>query len=175
MPEETTLYESKWLGLYRRDDWDYARRPNSDACVGILALTDKDEIVLIEQFRVPVQQTVIEIPAGLVGDEPEHKSEPLADTAARELLEETGYRPAHMRLLLASPTSPGMTPEFTHLFLATELEKEHDGGGTGSEDILVHKVPPLTDLRRFLDQKQSMGFAVDFKIHAALAAAQIAF
>ncbi len=101
-------------------------------------------------------------------------SEPLADTAARELLEETGYRPVHMRLLLTSPTSPGMTPEFTYLFLATGLQKEHEGGGTGSENITVHKIP-LTGLRSFLDQKQSMGFAVDFKIHAALAAARIAF
>jgi ADP-ribose pyrophosphatase len=172
--DETTLYESKWLGLYRRDDWDYARRPNSDACVGILALTDRHEVVLIEQFRIPVQRKVIEIPAGLAGDEAEHKAEPLADTAARELLEETGYRTAHMRLLLTSPTSAGMTPEFTHLYLATGLSQEHHGGGTGSEDITVHLIP-LADLRRFLDEKQSMGFAVDFKIHAALAAAGVPF
>jgi ADP-ribose pyrophosphatase len=83
MPEEITLYESKWLGLYRIGHWDFARRPNSDSCVGILAITDNNEVVLVEQFRIPVGKRVIEIPAGLVGDEEEHRGEALAETAAR--------------------------------------------------------------------------------------------
>lgn len=170
MQEEITLYESKWLGLYRRGRWDYARRPNSDACVGILAITEGDEIVLVEQFRIPVGKRVIEIPAGLVGDEPEHKGETLAATAGRELLEETGYRAERIEAILSSPTSAGMTPEFTHLFLATGLRRETEGGGTSGEDITVHHVP-LAELRDFMAEKISEGLAVDFKIHAALAAA----
>jgi ADP-ribose pyrophosphatase len=67
-----------------------------------------------------------------------------------------------------------MTPEFTHLFLATGLTRESEGGGVSGEDITVHHVP-LAELRSFLDAKISEGFAVDFKIHAALAAAGIAF
>jgi ADP-ribose pyrophosphatase len=174
MPEEITLYESKWLGLYRIGHWDFARRPNSDACVGILAITDSDEVVLVEQFRIPVGKKVVEIPAGLVGDEPEFSSESLAETAARELMEETGYRAGHIEAILSSPTSAGMTPEFTHIFHATGLTRETEGGGTPSEDITVHHVP-LAELRGFLAAKQSEGLAVDFKIHAALAAANIAF
>lgn len=174
MPDEITLYESKWLGLYRIGHWDFARRPNSDACVGILAITDSGEIVLVEQFRIPVGKRVIEIPAGLVGDEEEHRGESLADTAARELMEETGHRAARVEPILSSPTSAGMTPEFTHLFLATGLSRETEGGGTSGEDITVHHVP-LAELREFLDGKISEGHAVDFKIHAALAAAGIMF
>jgi ADP-ribose pyrophosphatase len=174
MPEEITLYESKWLGLYRIGHWDFVRRPNSDSCVGILAITDGNEVVLVEQFRVPVGKRVVEIPAGLVGDEEEHRGEPLAATAARELMEETGHRAERIRLILSSPTSAGMTPEFTHLFLATGLTRESEGGGVSGEDITVHHVP-LAELRSFLDAKISEGFAVDFKIHAALAAAGIAF
>lgn len=174
MPEETTLYESKWLGLYRIGHWDFVRRPNSDACVGVLAVTDQDEVVLVEQFRIPVQKRVIEIPAGLVGDEPEHRGEALAETAGRELLEETGFRAGSVVPLLSSPTSAGMTPEFTHLFHATELVRENEGGGTGGEDIAVHIVP-LSGLREFLRKKEAGGLAVDFKIHAAIAAAGIVF
>ncbi len=174
MHEETILYESKWLGLYRKGHWDYARRPNSDACVGILAITDADEILLVEQFRIPVGKNVIEIPAGLVGDEPEFQGESLADSAIRELLEETGYRAGKIDPLLSSPTSAGMTPETTHFFHATELTRETDGGGTPGESITVHKVF-LTELRRFLAEKQTAGLMVDFKIHACLAAANIGF
>ncbi|MDE0836807.1 MAG: NUDIX hydrolase [Akkermansiaceae bacterium] len=174
MPEEITLYESKWLGLYRIGHWDFVRRPNSDACVGVLAVTDNDEVVLVEQFRIPVGKRVIEIPAGLVGDEPEFRGESLAATARRELLEETGFRAERIVALLSSPTSAGMTPEFTHFFHATGLIREDEGGGIGGEDIVVHIVP-LAELRGFLREKEIAGVAVDFKIHAAIAAAGIAF
>ncbi len=174
MPEEITLYESKYLGLYRTGTWDYVRRPNSLACVGILAITPDDEIVLIEQFRIPVGKTVIEIPAGLVGDEPEFAGESLAQTAGRELIEETGYEPGKIEEILASPTSAGMTQEFTHLFLATDLVKVSDGGGVAGEKITTHLVP-LAELRGFLAERQAAGDAIDFKIHAALAAAGVTF
>ena len=105
MPQKTTLFETKWLGIYRIGDWDFACRPQAPTAVGILAITPGDEIVLIEQFRVPLQRRVIEIPAGIVGDEPEHAGEPLAETARRELLEETGYAAAEMKLLIETPTT----------------------------------------------------------------------
>ena len=170
MIEPEILFETRWLGLYRIGHWDFAKRPNADACVGILAVTPADEVVLVEQFRVPVQQKVIEIPAGLVGDEEEFRGEARAATAARELLEETGYRAGRIELLLAAPTSAGMTPEITHLFLATDLSKEHDGGGTEHEDIKVHLVP-RRELRAWLKEKEAEGFLIDFKIHASLWAA----
>ena len=172
MTEPETLFETRWLGLYRIGHWDFAKRPNADAAVGILAVTADDEVVLIEQFRVPVQRKVIEIPAGLVGDEVEFRGEELAATAARELLEETGYRAGKVELLLASPTSAGMTSEISHLFLATGLMKEHDGGGTEHEDIGVHLVP-RKELRAWLKAREAEGYLLDLKIHAALWAAGI--
>lgn len=174
MSDEITLYESQWLGLYRKGHWDYARRPNSDACVGILAMTDQQEIILVQQYRIPVGKPVVEIPAGLVGDELEFQSESLAETAGRELLEETGYRAGKVELLISSPTSAGMTPEITHLYYATQLVQESEGGGNASEEITVYKIP-LTKLRQFLSDKQSEGLLVDFKIHAALAVAGLVF
>lgn len=167
MPDTQTLFETRWLGLYRIGRWDFVRRPNSDAAVGILAITPQDEIVLVEQFRIPVQCRVIEIPAGLVGDEPEFAGESLATTAHRELLEETGFRAGSMTELIASPTSAGMTSELTHLFHATDLVRESDGGGVAGEEIIVHKVP-LAGLREWLTAQQALGKRVDCKIHAAL-------
>ncbi|WP_052572922.1 NUDIX hydrolase [Haloferula sp. BvORR071] len=169
-PEIETLYQSPWLGLYRLGHWDFAKRPSSDHCVGILAVTPEDEVVLIEQYRYPMQRTVVEIPAGLVGDEEEFRDEPLDGTAARELVEETGYQPGKIELLLSTPTSAGMTSELTHLFLATDLTKVGAGGGTGHEDIKVHLVP-RSELRAWLKAKEAEGHLIDFKIHASLWAA----
>lgn len=162
-----TLFETRWLGLYRIGHWDFVRRPASDACVGVLAVTPADEVILIEQFRIPIQRRVIEIPAGLVGDEVEFRGESLTETAGRELLEETGYRAAEIRPLLASPTSAGMTSEYTHFFFATGLTRENPGGGVAGEDITVHHVP-VASLREWLAAKEREGCAIDFKIHAAL-------
>jgi len=174
MTEIETLYETPWLKVQRIGHWDLVRRPFSDACVGILAITPCDEVVLVEQFRIPLQQRVVEIPAGIVGDEEEHRGEPLEVTAARELLEETGFRAGTVRLLAKSPTSPGLTPEFIHFYHATDLVQEHGGGGVEGEDIEVHCVP-LRELRAWLADAADRGLAIDHRIHATLALAGIAF
>ncbi|NQX02353.1 NUDIX hydrolase [bacterium] len=173
MPTTETLFESRWLGLYRIGTWDFVRRPHSDAAVGILAITPEREIILVEQFRIPMQRRVIELPAGLVGDEPEFVGESLAATAGRELLEETGYRAGLMVPLIASPTSSGMTSEYVHLFHAGDLVREHDGGGVGGENIVVHHVP-LAGLRDWFAEQEAAGKLIDFKIHSALWLAGIA-
>ena len=167
MPTPETLFETRWIQVQRLGHWDFVRRPQSDACVGVLAITPDQEILLVEQFRIPVQCRVIELPAGIVGDEPEHLRESLANTAARELWEETGYRAGTIKPLLVTPTSAGLTAEFLYLFLARELVREHAGGGVDGEDIVVHRVP-LTELRGWLLAKEADGLAIDFKIAAAL-------
>jgi ADP-ribose pyrophosphatase len=73
--------------------------------------------------------------------------------------------------LFVSPTSPGMSSELMHLFLATGLTRVGPGGGVASEDIRTHLVP-LTEIRSWIDDRQNEGTTVDFKIHAALWAAQ---
>jgi len=161
------LSEGSFLGLYARDHWEYASRTNCSGAVGILPITDDQELILVEQFRIPLQARVIEIPAGLSGDEDAFLNETLAETAARELLEETGYRAGKITPLISSPTSPGMTTEMVSFFAATELTREHGGGGTQQEDILVHRVP-LAELETWIKHQQAKGLLVDIKIHACL-------
>lgn len=167
MSSVNTIAEGRFLGLYERDTWEFVQRPQAEGVVGILALTPQDEVILVEQFRVPVQSHVIELPAGLIGDEEAHRGEPVEETARRELLEETGYQAGAMRLLLSSPTSAGMTPEITHFFHATELDRINEGGGVDGENIVVHLVP-LAELRAWLAKREEAGLQIDFKIHAAL-------
>lgn len=161
------LSEGKFLGLYARGHWEYAARTNCTGAVGILPITDDHELILVEQFRIPLQAHVIEIPAGLAGDESEFSDESLAQTAARELLEETGYRAAKITPLISSPTSPGMTTEMVSFFAATQLTREHNGGGTEHEDIIVHRVP-IAELDSWLEHQQANDRLVDVKIHACL-------
>ena len=167
MSEIRTLAEGKFLGLYVDGTWEYAKRPNSTACIAILPILGNGDIVLIEQFRVPTQKNVIEIPAGLVGDEEAFKDESLAETAGRELIEETGYKADTITPLIGSPTSAGMTPEITHIFAGTNLTKVSEGGGVAGENITTHIVP-FTELSTFLSEKENAGCLIDFKIHAAL-------
>lgn len=85
------------------------------ACVIVPLLAD-GRVCLIRNWRIAVNQTLIELPAGTL--EP---PEPPEQTAARELIEETGYRPAKLEFLHAFYLSPGILDEKMHLYLATGL------------------------------------------------------
>src|SRR5699024_7398767 len=87
MAKEELLHEGRFLRLKRCGHWEFAERVNARAAVAIVAVTDADELVLVEQPRLPVDSAVIELPAGLVGDIPGAGDEPLATAATRELEE----------------------------------------------------------------------------------------
>lgn len=167
-PEEDSLYRGRYLALQRTaQGWEYVTRTNARACIAILAVTDDDRIILTEQYRPPVGRAVIELPAGLVGDEPGQGDEPLLEAAQRELLEETGFEATHWMPLLEGVSSAGLSDEGVVLFQATGLRKVAEGGGVGGESIQVHLVPRRESLD-WCRARQAEGKAVDFKIFAAI-------
>lgn len=160
-----TLYAGRYLQLQCRDDWEFVSRHHP--VVAMIAWTDQDELVLVEQHRKPINQRTIEIPAGLVGDHAGTDQESLETAARRELEEETGYRAGRMTELMRVPTSAGMTNEEVVFFLAQDLQKVSAGGGDDSEDITVHVIA-RDRIDDWLAAQYQAGWAIDPKIYAAL-------
>lgn len=120
-PEELLLQTSRFRvvrttrtlpggGVRRRE---IVRHPGA---VVILPLVDDDHVCLIRNYRVAAGRTLVELPAGTL--EP---PEPPADTARRELAEETGYQAADWQFLHAFYLSPGILDERMHLYVARGL------------------------------------------------------
>ena len=84
--------------------------------VVLLPLVDSDTVVLIKNHRPTVAETLLELPAGTrePGESPEQ-------TAARELIEETGYRAGCLQEMHEFYSAPGICDELMHLYMATDL------------------------------------------------------
>jgi len=152
--------------MQERDRWEYAFRTNARGVVVLVPVTDTRELVLVEQYRIPVRSRVIELPAGLVGDAGD-ADEDLQTAAQRELIEETGYRAGYFEELLTCPSTPGMSDEVVSIFYASDLEQVGPGGGDGTETITVHRMP-LTGATEWLEERMAEGIMVDPKIYAGL-------
>ncbi len=101
-------------------------------CVAIVAIDSEDNVVMVRQFRKPVEGVLLEIPAGVIelGEEPQQ-------CALRELEEETGYMAGKMERIGGFYSSPGYSTEFLHLFLATDLQR---GSTRPDEDEIIEVV-----------------------------------
>jgi ADP-ribose pyrophosphatase len=121
-PSSEVLYEGRFLTVRKKGHWEYVERRKASGIVAILAITDNRGLILVEQFRIPVNKRVIEIPAGLAGDIAGNETETLAEAAKRELLEETGYEAQRMEYLTEGPASAGLSTEVITLFRAHELK-----------------------------------------------------
>ena len=166
MAADITHFAGRYLSLLERDGWEFASRSNASGVVVIVPVTESGEIVLVEQYRKPVAASVIELPAGLVGDLAD-PDESILVAARRELEEETGYAAGKLEILMACPSSAGMSDEVITFVLATELERVGPGGGDSSEDIEV-TVVPLAQVDAWLARQQAAGKPMDPKIFAAL-------
>ena len=166
MGERKVVYEGRYLRMIVQGHWEYVERTHAGGLAAIIvAVTPDDHILFVEQFRIPLQQKTIEMPAGLVGDI--DAGESIEQSAIRELEEETGWRAAHAEVLLVGPTSAGLTSERIAFVRATGLERTGAGGGDASEDILVHAVP-RAQAPAWLVEKGREGYALDAKLWAGL-------
>lgn len=108
----------RWSGIPHPYDVVHVRHGGAAA---VLPITPGGEVLLVRQLRPPIRRPIVEIPAGLLDVDGE---DPLA-CAARELFEETGYRHETIEFLGGCFSSPGLTDEYVHVFLArTPAEPE---------------------------------------------------
>ncbi len=127
---ETEFFDKEGQKKY----WEWIERRNA---IFIFPITPDQKIVLIKNFRVPLERYIIEMPAGLMDKENETEE----DTTKRELLEETGYL-AKMIIPACKPWPyrSGSSNGISKGFFATGLTKVNDNRGDATEDITVIKI-----------------------------------
>lgn len=167
MTETETLFNGRWLRIRKRGTWEFAERTNPGGAVIVVATTDADEVLFVEQYRVPIECLTIEMPAGLVGDLEGQAHEGVVETAQRELEEETGYRAGRIDFVMAGPSSAGMSNEQVAFVRARGLQRVGAGGGDETEEIVVHHVP-REGVAAWLAERAAAGYSIDPKLYAGL-------
>lgn len=117
--------------------------------VAILAITDDNKIVMVEQYRKALERTIVEIPAGKL-----EKGEEPALCARRELEEETGYKCASLDLLISFYTSPGFADEIVHLFVARGLVKKEDSAALDEDEFVNLEELTLDEALQYISEQK---------------------
>lgn len=122
--KDKKLYETPIFSLHEKTvkpDKGSADHPfyvlNAPEWINVIALTPDNRIVLVEQYRIGVHESTLEIPGGMVDD-----GEDPIEAAKRELLEETGYRSEQWEPAGKVSSNPAILNNFTHLFVARDCE-----------------------------------------------------
>ena len=158
-------WEGKYLRLVRDGSWEYVERCGGVTAVVILA-EHEGQVILVEQYRVPLGRRCLELPAGLVGDE--DPSATIPGTAIKELEEETGFTADDIEIIGEFYSSPGMVAEGFSLVRAHGVCRIGAGGGTEHEEIEVHLVPRPA-ISSFIAHKREEGCGIDVKLLILLA------
>ncbi|MAH39506.1 MAG: DNA mismatch repair protein MutT [Dehalococcoidales bacterium] len=128
-------------------------------CVAIVAMDSDDNVLLVKQFRKPIEKELLEIPAGgiEVGEDP-------PSTVQRELREETGYLPKKVSKLGGFYASPGYCTEYLHLFLATDLSPAQliaeDTEDIELVRVALDQIPELIASGAICDAKSIVGLLI---------------
>lgn len=125
-------------------------------CVAIIAVDADDNILLVNQFRKPVEKDVLEIPAGGIDD-----GEDAGAAVIREMREETGFLPQRVEHLGGFYSAPGYSSEYLYLYLATDLTpsplQAEDTEAIEVVRIPINQVPDLISSGRLHDAKSIAG------------------
>lgn len=129
--------------------WEWVEK--KDAAI-VLPITKDNKIVLIKNFRVPLEKYVIEAPAGLLDNQNENNEE----AVRRELLEETGYTAEKFIALPPSPYAAGTSNNLSYFFIATGATKIADIQGDITEDISVLEIPANELVNYYLNNPKQL-------------------
>jgi len=125
-------------------------------CVAIVAIDTDDNVLLVNQFRKPVEKELLEIPAGCIDP-----GEDLETTVRRELREETGYLPRRVERLGGFYSTPGYCSEYLYLYLATDLAPSplhaEDTENISLVRVPITQIPSLITSGRICDAKSIAG------------------
>lgn len=169
------VYSGAVISLHRdkvrMSDGSVATREVVDhpGAVGVVALDDDGQVVLVNQYRHPVGRRLDELPAGLLDVD----GEPPLQTAKRELAEEAALEADDWRVLVDLNPSPGMSDEAIRIYLARGL-RDADGEFTAEHeevDLTVRRIPLREAVGRCLNGEMSNAAAVAGILAAATAAA----
>jgi len=128
-------------------------------CVAIVAIDVDDNVLLVKQFRKPVEKELLEIPAGGIdpGEDP-------ATTVRREMQEETGYLPRKVERLGGFYSAPGFCSEYLYLYLATDLTPSQlyaeDTESIKLVRVPVTQIPSLITSGSICDAKSIAGLLI---------------
>jgi ADP-ribose pyrophosphatase len=143
-------------------DWEAFERINCDGVIGIVPFTGNNEVILIRQFRPPINGFVIELPAGLVDS-----GENFEQAVRRELIEETGYEACDVQFLMEGPMSSGASSEILSVYIATGLRHVGIGHRDETEDIEVIPVA-LENVTARLEELRQSGDHIDLKVYGMI-------
>jgi ADP-ribose pyrophosphatase len=135
--------------------WTVVKRKRA---VVVAAITAEEKLILIRQERLPIRDTIWEVPAGQIDDENDVDDDDIAAVALRELREETGFELAEGGHLIALGdyfTSPGFTDERGYFFLAQPVRESAAGHSRdASESILDCRAFSARELQRMIGENE---------------------
>lgn len=156
--KEKLIYKGSFLDILNVDvelpngksySRDVVRHPGATA---IIAFLDNENIILVEQFRLPLNKKILEIPAGKI-----NKNEDIKECAKRELQEETGYIAGNLEYLGCIATAPGFCDEIIYLYKATNLtlgsKNEDEDEFTNVKIMNINKVKEMIKKGEIIDGK----------------------
>ncbi|WP_319004432.1 NUDIX hydrolase [Halobacillus litoralis] len=116
--------------------------------VAVIALTEEGRMVCVEQYRKPLEKSIVEIPAGKLEEGEDPKT-----CALRELEEETGYTSEDLELVTSFYTSPGFADEIVHLYFTDQI-KPLDQQPDGDEDEFVERLEITIEEAEQMEKEQ---------------------
>ena len=152
--QKELIFRNPWIELYQDKVetrtgkvLDYTWYKSSDVVV-IVPFVERDNLVMIRQYRYPLKKVLLEFPAGHI-----ENGEDAAKTAKRELLEETGYIANKIDYVYTYHPSVSKSSQLVYIFRASDLI-EKKANHKGGEDIIRKEIVSVGELENMIRQRR---------------------